>query len=106
MEAGLSLFVGLLDVGGTLYGTTILGGDLTCDPPNGCGVLYQIGKTGQYTVLHRFGGSAAGDGNYTLFGGLTLGADGGIYGATYYGGTGTACIGSFPGCGVIFKYTP
>lgn len=103
---GTEPFVGLLDVGGALYGTTLFGGDLTCDSPNGCGVLYQIGNTGHYTVLHGFGGSTAGDGDYNPFGGLTLGMDGSIYGATWYGGTGTGCNGSFPGCGVVFKYTP
>jgi uncharacterized repeat protein (TIGR03803 family) len=100
-------FVGLLDVGGTFYGMTGNGGDLTCDPPLGCGVLYQIAKTGQYTVLHRFAGSAGGDGAYTPFGGLMLGGDGSIYGANWWGGTGTGCTGDpLPGCGVIFKYTP
>src|SRR6202035_2824707 len=52
--------VGLLDVGGVLYGTTAGGGDSACG--GGCGVLYEISKTGQYTVLHRFGGLAGSDG--------------------------------------------
>jgi uncharacterized repeat protein (TIGR03803 family) len=97
---------GLLDVDGTLYGTTGFGGDLTCNPPYGCGVLYQIGKTGRYTVLHRFAGAATGDGAYNAIGALSLGADGSIYGATWYGGTGACTTGAVPGCGVIFKYTP
>lgn len=97
---------GLLDVDGTLYGTTASGGDPACDSGGGCGVLYEIGKTGQYTVLHRFGGAAVGDGAENEIGGLTLGADGSIYGATWYGGTGTCTSGSLPGCGVVFKYTP
>ena len=50
------------------------GGDLACNDLGGCGVLYQIGKTGQYTVLHRFAGSAAGDGAYNAIGGLELGS--------------------------------
>src|SRR6202035_3638543 len=54
--------VGLLDVSGSLYGTTFNGGDLTCNAPVGCGVLYQIGKDGQYSVLHRFTG-IPGDGS-------------------------------------------
>jgi uncharacterized repeat protein (TIGR03803 family) len=95
--------VGLLDVGGTLYGMTFGGGNLVCNPPVGCGVLYQIGKTGQYTVLHRFTG-APGDGFFIESGGLTLGADGSIYGATGLGGI--SCAEDNLGCGVIFKYTP
>jgi uncharacterized repeat protein (TIGR03803 family) len=103
---GAGPLVGLLDLGGVLYGTTASGGDLTCSPPGGCGALYRIGRTGQYTVLHKFAGPAGADGAYEPFGGLMLGADGSIYGATWYGGTGTGCEGPFPGCGVIFKYTP
>jgi len=100
-------FVGLLDVDGILYGTTSDGGDLNCNHdmnPRGCGVLYQIGKTGQYDVIHSFEGATEGDAYYNLFGGLSLGTDGSIYGATYFGGTGTCK--DYPGCGVIFKYTP
>lgn len=98
--------VGLLDVAGVLYGTTTGGGDLTCNPPGGCGLLYRIEKTGQYTILHRFAGAAAGDGAWPAYSQLTLGADGSIYSATWSGGTGGCKSGSFPGCGVIFKYTP
>jgi len=90
---------GLLDVAGTLYGTTRYGG-------NGVGVLFELGKTGQYAVVHRFAGATAGDGEDAESGGLTLGSDGSIYGTTRHGGTGVCSGGSFPGCGVIFKYTP
>jgi uncharacterized repeat protein (TIGR03803 family) len=103
---GTEPFIGLLDVGGVLYGTTLVGGDSSCNSGGGCGVLYQISKTGKYTVLHQFGGAAAGDGAYNAIGGLTLGTDGSMYGATWYGGTGNGCSGPVPGCGVIFKYTP
>lgn len=92
---------GLLDVGGVLYGTSN-GGDPDCR----CGLVFQIGKTGQYTVLHRFTGPA-GDGRTPAVGELALGADGSIYGATLNGGDGTSCSdGATIGCGTIFKYTP
>jgi uncharacterized repeat protein (TIGR03803 family) len=97
---------GLLDVGGVLYGTTDGGGDLICNAPGGCGVLFQIGKAGQYVVLHRFAGSAAGDGDSGALGAVTLGVDGGIYGASVYGGTGGCMVDSHLGCGTIFRYTP
>jgi uncharacterized repeat protein (TIGR03803 family) len=104
-EGGANPTGGLLDVGGVLYGTTSRGGDLTCylTSVGGCGVLYRISKTGEYTVLHQFVG-APGDGAWPLYGGLTLGADGSIYGTTRKGGSGTYCAAH--GCGVIFKYTP
>ena len=36
-------FAGIVQAGdGTLYGTTYLGGDLSCDPPTGCGVLFSL----------------------------------------------------------------
>jgi uncharacterized repeat protein (TIGR03803 family) len=95
--------VGLLDVGGTLYGTAGGGGELGCNPPSGCGVLYQVGRNGKYTVLHRFAGMP-GDGDLNGVGRLTLGTDGSIYGATWYGGM--SCTEDSRGCGTIFKYTP
>jgi uncharacterized repeat protein (TIGR03803 family) len=100
---------GLLNVGGTLYGTALYGGDLNCKNSDfeNCGVLYQIGKTGQYTVLHRFAGPSEGDGAVPGFGQLAVGSDGSIYGVTRFGGTGSCAGGNPPqGCGVIFKYTP
>jgi|HubBroStandDraft_6_1064221.scaffolds.fasta_scaffold01690_10 uncharacterized repeat protein (TIGR03803 family) len=91
-----------LDDAGVLYGTTGYGGDLNClVKGTGCGVLYMIGKTGTYTVLHRFTGG--GDGEVPVSQ-LTVGADGSIYGTTAGGGADTTC-GSI-GCGTIFKYTP
>jgi uncharacterized repeat protein (TIGR03803 family) len=30
------------DKAGNLYGTTIYGGDLTCNAPSGCGVVFKI----------------------------------------------------------------
>lgn len=91
-----------LDDAGTLYGTTGYGGDLNClVKGTGCGVLYMIGKSGTYSVLHRF--TAGGDGEVPISQ-LTVGADGSIYGTTAGGGSDTTC-GSI-GCGTIFKYTP
>jgi uncharacterized repeat protein (TIGR03803 family) len=93
---------GLLDLAGTLIGTSEFFGDLSCTStfPPGCGVLYQISNRGHFTVLHAFAGGADGD---TPAGDPVRGKDGSIYGITTHGGTGTACD---RGCGVIFKYTP
>jgi uncharacterized repeat protein (TIGR03803 family) len=102
---GQPFATGLLDVGGVLYGTTVSGGDPECN----CGVIFQIGRTGQYTVLHRFGGLAAEDGNAPVGGHLILGLDGNLYGASGGGGTGTCSLeigGPNFGCGTVFKYTP
>jgi uncharacterized repeat protein (TIGR03803 family) len=50
-------------------------------------------------VLHTFN---IGDGD-TPYGGVVFGADGNLYGTTFYGGSSTACNG---GCGVVYKLTP
>lgn len=114
---GAEPYSGILDLGGTIYGTTLYGGDYDCRwGPTGsgstCGVLYQVGNTGQYTVVHRFAGANTGDGAYPGYpqpDDLTLGTDGSVYGVTSYGGAIGGCNfgDTVPaGCGVIFKYTP
>lgn len=54
-----------------------------------------------FTVLHNFTGGQ--DGASPLDG-LTFDAAGNLYGTTAYGGhNGYGCVGTFPGCGVVFK---
>jgi uncharacterized repeat protein (TIGR03803 family) len=96
---------GLLDLGGVLYGTTQYGGNMAdCQISgsinSGCGVIFQIGKTGNFSVAHAFINS---DGA-TPRGNMTLGADGSIYGTTLNGGSHLCADGQ--SCGVIFKLTP
>ncbi len=101
-SGGAEPLTGPLDDAGILYGSTGYGGDLNClVQGTGCGVLFKIGNTGQYSVLHRFSGG--GDGEVPTAE-LSLGADGGIYGTTAGGGNNTTC--GAIGCGTIFKYTP
>ncbi|MGH9497972.1 MAG: choice-of-anchor tandem repeat GloVer-containing protein [Terriglobales bacterium] len=63
---------------GDFYGTTFVGGDLTCDPPNGCGTVFEISPHGEVTTLHAF---EATDG-VGPSGQLVLGSDGNLYGTT------------------------
>ncbi len=49
----------LIDLNGTLYGTTI-GGGSGCYPSGGCGTVYAIAASGDETVLHNFGGAKDG----------------------------------------------
>lgn len=81
----------LLDESGNLYGTTVNGGDLSCEVGLGCGVIFKIDPSGNYTVLHAFGGT---DGSNPYFG-LVRDAHGNLYGTAQAGGAG--------GAGVIFK---
>jgi uncharacterized repeat protein (TIGR03803 family) len=84
---------GLLDLGGTLYGTTVQGG------ANGYGTVFTVdGSTGTETVLYNFQGTAQGghDGTYPGAG-LVLHA-GVLYGTTLHGGT--------SGLGTVYKFNP
>jgi uncharacterized repeat protein (TIGR03803 family) len=84
-----------IDVAGNLYGTTPLGGDLTCN----CGIVFELspGSGGQWTetVLHNFT-SFPGDGT----GGLPLIVD--ASGVLY----GTSSVGGSANDGAIFVVTP
>jgi len=61
-EDGTSPCAGLIDVNGTLYGTTVAGGVNCRSGSSGCGTVFAITTSGKETVLHSFGGSGDGDG--------------------------------------------
>jgi uncharacterized repeat protein (TIGR03803 family) len=77
---------------GNLYGTTFGGGDLTCNPPTGCGTVFKVDATGNETVLYSFTGGT--DGGYPRAG-LVRDAKGNLYGTTSGGGV--------QGYGTVFK---
>lgn len=75
---------GLLDVNGTLYGTTAQGGDSKCSSfKEGCGTVYSISTTGGEHVLHSFGKLR--DGTLPSAAGL-IDVRHELYGVTDYGG--------------------
>jgi len=88
-------YAGLINVNGTLYGTTEYGGAGTC----GCGTAFSITTSGKETVLHSFG-TRSGDGEYPLAD--LINVNGRLYGTTSSGGAN--CSGSF-GCGTVFSIT-
>jgi|HubBroStandDraft_4_1064222.scaffolds.fasta_scaffold02703_4 uncharacterized repeat protein (TIGR03803 family) len=98
------------DSQGNLYGVTDYGGDTSviCNGTPGCGVAFQLAPTpgGPWTetVLHAFTGGT--DGGLPLAA-LILDSGGNVYGATSFGGdtAGNNCLGTIPGCGVVFKLT-
>jgi uncharacterized repeat protein (TIGR03803 family) len=92
----------VMDSSGNLYGDADFGGDLSCDPPIGCGVVFEIDSLGNFTVLHAFTGGAN-DGQFPQ-GPLILDSAGNLYGTTLTGGDQNCAGGEGePGCGVVFK---
>src|SRR5438067_9606317 len=84
-----------IDKAGNLYGTTVLGGDF------GGGTVFQLSPSGNgwvHTVLYSFTGGPDGGEPYK---GVTLDAQGNLYGTAVTGGSGS-CEG---GCGVAYKLT-
>jgi uncharacterized repeat protein (TIGR03803 family) len=92
----------ILDMSGSLYGTTYAGGNTNCG--GGCGTVFMLhpNSNGSWTesVLHYFCSLAnCADGWFPLAG-LTFDASGNLYGTTYWGGF------CFNYCGVVFKLAP
>jgi uncharacterized repeat protein (TIGR03803 family) len=86
---------GLINVGGTLYGTTEKGGG-AC--PSGCGTVFKITRSGNESVLYHFRGRSDG-----LFPWASLiEVDGALYGMTR-GWPALSC--GDGGCGTVFKLT-
>lgn len=83
----------LIDVNGTLYGTTSMGGKY------GLGTFFSITTSGTEQVLHSFGKGT--DGSQPS--GSLLDVEGTLYGTTQYGGSN---CGSKLGCGTVFSITP
>ena len=81
---------------GNLYGTTYAGGDFACDPPNGCGVVFEFNPTTHaFTPLHRFTGGSDGVNSESP---VLLDGQGNLYGTTDFGGA--------YGNGTVFKIDP
>lgn len=93
----------LVDVGGTLYGATQLGGSGICELEGmrvaGCGTIFKIDESSAgYAVLRTFPQSGIGG---AFPAGSLIYSDGALYGTTGYGG-GKGCVTS-AGCGTVFR---
>ncbi len=97
---GRAPLAALINVGGTLYGTTELGGDPGCASQNyGCGTVFKVTTAGAETVLYSFTGGSDGR---NPFAGLTKVGDA-LYGTTFEGGSDT-CEPPV-GCGTVYSLT-
>jgi hypothetical protein len=111
-SGGAAPMAGVVSEGGSLFGTTLYGGDGGCGD-GGCGVVFELtpptapGGPWTETTLHTFG-AVSGDGTQPMAP-LTVGPAGVLYGTTYYGGTGVCYTSGgvlTSGCGTVFQLTP
>jgi uncharacterized repeat protein (TIGR03803 family) len=92
-----------MDSSGNLYGVAFYGGEISCSPPDGCGTVFEISSSGNFTVLHTFAGGPN-DGQWPDAT-LLRGPNGNLYGTTEYEyGGDLSCIvyEEYPGCGAVF----
>jgi len=82
---GASPQSGLVDLGGTVYGSTFYGGDLSLNSGMGYGTIFTLTGTGLNTVntLITFNGANGGDPTSDPI----LATDGNLYGTVEFGGT-------------------
>jgi uncharacterized repeat protein (TIGR03803 family) len=93
----------LIDVGGTLYGTTFAGGANSCSyisPHTSCGTVFSITPSGAEKVLYGFGPPP--DGDNPDAGLIDVG--GTLYGTTSDGGH--TVYSRYYTCGTVFSLTP
>ena len=95
---------GVVSESGSLFGTTLYGGDINCD----CGTIYELtspatlGGGWTETTIHTFTGSDGASPRDAL----TVGPGGVLYGTTQAGGSGSVCQANESGCGTVFQLTP
>lgn len=93
----------VLDGKGNLYGSANFGGERSCESAGygyfepGCGTIYKLDSSGNFTVLHTFGGK--GDGSFPL--GVIIDSAGNLYGIAQNGGDITGDY--IYGLGTVFK---
>lgn len=101
----------LIEVGGSFYGTTSVGGSNASCFGFGCGTVYQLTPTSsgyRLTTIHQFTGP---DGANPDGAQLVADAQGNIFGTTQAGGGGFSQCPAGPvtvggGCGAVYKLTP
>lgn len=102
---GIGPYSALINVNGTLYGTTIIGGANYNGQGEGGTVFSLNPTTGAETVLYSFCSQQnCSDGNQPIA--ALINVNGTLYGTTFYGGAvGENCSGP-PFCGTVFSLNP
>jgi uncharacterized repeat protein (TIGR03803 family) len=96
---GVWPYANLINVNGTLYGTTSQGGT-ACASLGGCGTVFAITKSGKERVVYSFKGDP--DGFWPNAG--LIESKGTLYGTTEFGGAYCESAGN-DGCGTVFAIT-
>jgi len=91
----------LLDVNGTLYGTTSLGGGGVYAPNTG--TVYTLNSEGTETVLYSFCSLANCADGWLPQSNVLQDGQGNLYGVTLFGGNMTSTNCTENGCGVVYK---
>ena len=103
----------VFDTAGSLYGTTVQGGNTSganCSDFDGCGVVFKLtppsGGTGAWTETQAYLFNGGSDGGFP-YAAVLLDASGDLFGTTSNGGTltGSNCS-DIGGCGVVFELSP
>jgi uncharacterized repeat protein (TIGR03803 family) len=97
-DGGLPYSGLMRDKAGNLYGTTSLGGDLSCDYGYGCGTVFMLDSAGHEKTLYGFAGGTDGSQPYA---GVIRDDAGNFYGTTAEGGDSSCNRGL--GCGTVFR---
>jgi uncharacterized repeat protein (TIGR03803 family) len=90
----------ILDSRRNLYGTTISGGNLTCDPPYGCGTVFQLTSTPKSTWSEHVLLALDDNTGNLAWGPVVFDRKGNLYGMADTGVAGSGMNGS------VFKLTP
>lgn len=106
---GFNPYANLVEMNGTLYGTTLEGSSGPCnDSPVGdvgCGTVFSITPGGIETKLYAFSGGSDGGASYASI----IDVNGALYGTSLAGGSGTCTstqgLWSNSGCGTVFSVT-
>jgi uncharacterized repeat protein (TIGR03803 family) len=81
---GANPAIGAQDANGNLYGTAFWGGNAAACQFGGCGLIFKLTPTGEFTVLYSFTGASDGANPYSLI----MDDQGNLYGVTSRTNTG------------------
>jgi uncharacterized repeat protein (TIGR03803 family) len=88
---------------GNLYGTTAIGGEVSCPFGPDCGTVFKLAPDGSESVLYAFQGGSDG---WEPYSGLIADGSGNLYGETLLGGSYSGSDCEANGCGTVYEVQP